>query len=117
MKTVSLLERLVEIQKRAASPAAAEEDERPRLKRRDQRSPRAKARNAAQRRALALGTDIRQAAGPALGQAGADHDKQRNNGTRSPADRLLELDGRGLHREPIENHRALLAKLLKGQAS
>ena len=28
---------------------------------------------------------------------------------------LLELDGRDLRREPIENRKALLAKLLKGQ--
>src|SRR5262249_21781083 len=55
MKTKSLVDCLVEISKRATPPAEAEEDERPRLKRRDQRSTRAKARNAAHRRALARG--------------------------------------------------------------
>jgi hypothetical protein len=55
MTTESLFERLVEIQKKAAPLAQAEENERPRLKRRDQRSARAKARNAAHRRAIARG--------------------------------------------------------------
>jgi hypothetical protein len=55
MKTESLVDRLVEIQKKAAPLAQAEEDEPPRLKRRDQRSARARARNAAHRRALARG--------------------------------------------------------------
>jgi hypothetical protein len=55
VKTESLVDRLVEIQKKAAPLAQAEEDDLPRLKRRDQRSARAKARNAAHRRALARG--------------------------------------------------------------
>jgi hypothetical protein len=55
MKTESLVDRLVEIQRKAVPPAQAEEDERPPLKRRDQRSARAKARNAAHRRAVARG--------------------------------------------------------------
>ncbi len=55
MKTESLFERLVEIQKKAAPLAQADVDVRPRLKRRNQRSLRARARNAAHRRALARG--------------------------------------------------------------
>jgi hypothetical protein len=55
MKTESLIARLLEISKRATPPTAAKEEDRPRLKRRDQRSPRARARNAAHHRALARG--------------------------------------------------------------
>jgi hypothetical protein len=55
MKTESLIDRLVEISKRATPPAEVKEDTRPRLKRRDQRSARAEARNAAHRRALDRG--------------------------------------------------------------
>jgi hypothetical protein len=55
MKTESLIERLAEITKKGAPLVEDEEVERPRLKCRDQRSARAKARNAAHRRALTRG--------------------------------------------------------------
>ena len=54
MKQQSIFDALVKLSKKNA-PEEAQEDERPRLKRRDQRSARAKARNAAHRRAIARG--------------------------------------------------------------
>src|SRR5262249_27796599 len=53
METESLFERLVEISKKTV--ASEPEEELPCLKRRDQRSPRARARNAAHHRAVARG--------------------------------------------------------------
>ena len=54
MKQQSIFDALVKLSKKNA-PEEAQEEERPRLKPRDQRSSRAKARNAAHRRALARG--------------------------------------------------------------
>jgi hypothetical protein len=54
MKQQSIFDALVRLSKKNA-PEEAQEEERPPLKRRDQRSARAKARNAAHRRALARG--------------------------------------------------------------